>query len=96
MLFHVGEPSEAVSFLRPLLDFVETNGLPAYSVSFSGISIFDNMDFPALQRINPRPMETTGRFPMPIIKPRRARRAALWDLCLRGSGELGKASSSRA
>lgn len=62
MLFHVGEPSEALSFLRPLLDFVETNGLPAYSVSFSGNSIFDNMDFPALQRITPRPMEPLEDF----------------------------------
>ena len=96
MLFHVGKPSEAVSFLGPLLEFVETNGLPAYSVSFSGISIFDNMDFPALQRIHPQPMETIGRFPAPIIKPRRERRAAVWDLCLRRSCELGKTGFSRA
>lgn len=62
MLFHVGEPSEALSFLCPLLEFVESNGLPAYSVSFSGISIIDNMNFPALQRIHPQPMERLEDF----------------------------------
>jgi len=62
MLFHVGDSSEAVAFLRPLLDFVETNGLPAYSVSFSGVSLFDNFDFPALQHINPRPMQRLEDF----------------------------------
>ena len=55
LLFHVGEPSEAVPFLRPLLDFLETNELPAYSVSLSGISLFDSLDFPALQRCDPQP-----------------------------------------
>ena len=53
VLFHLGEPSEAIPFLRPLLEFLEANRLPAYSITFSGNSLLDSLDFPGLQRWEP-------------------------------------------